>query len=147
MKEIYTIGFSKKNLREFIYLLNKAKVTNLVDIRLNNTSQLAGYAKKDDLAYILELVGIRYTHNPLLAPDDDLLTDYKKGRADWAEYEKRYIDLLESRNTKEKIKDILGEGIPVFLCSEEKADRCHRRLLVEYINDHFDEDLRITHLG
>lgn len=147
MRQIFTIGSTKKSLLEFIRLLQCAKVTNLVDVRLNNTSQLAGFAKKDDLAYVLELVGINYTHDPSLAPDSELLDEYKKGKVTWPEYEKRYNDILVNRRIHDRVNKILGSGMPVFLCSEEKAERCHRRLLVEYIQKHANEELLIKHLG
>lgn len=111
MREIYTIGFSKKSLRHFIELLKVSNVTNLVDIRLNNTSQLAGYAKKDDLEYILELVGIEYKHDPSLAPDEDLLEAYKKKRIAWEQYEDRYFQILAERKIQTKIDEIIGTGI------------------------------------
>lgn len=146
MRQVFTIGFSKKSLREFIKLLKNAKVTKLVDIRLNNTSQLAGYAKKDDLAYILELVQIKYIHDKSLAPDRDLLNRYKKGDVNWSEYKRIYNDILNNRKIKDKSYDIIGNDTPVFLCSEEKADYCHRRLLVEYFQKNMHEELKITHL-
>lgn len=124
-----------------------AKINNLIDVRLNNTSQLAGFAKRDDLAYILEMVGIKYIHDPSLAPSSDLLKDFKNRKITWREYEERYINTLDSRKIKNKVKEILGNGIPVFLCSEEKAEQCHRRLLAEYIQKHSDEELIITHLS
>jgi uncharacterized protein (DUF488 family) len=147
LRHIFTIGFSKKSLREFINLLKTAKVSNLVDVRLNNTSQLAGFAKKDDLAYVLELVGIKYAHDPSLAPDSELFDSYKKGKVNWAEYEKCYNDILGNRRIQDRINEIVGSGTPVFLCSEEKADFCHRRLLAEYIKKHANEELTITHLA
>jgi len=87
---IYTIGFSKKNLKEFIARLKNAGVKKVIDVRLNNTSQLAGYAKKEDLEYVLGLVGIDYEHHPELAPTEDLLKSYKKKQITWQEYEKIY---------------------------------------------------------
>ena len=147
MRKIFTIGSSKKSLRQFVDHLKKANVTNLVDVRLNNTSQLAGFAKKDDLAFVLELVGIDYSHDPSLAPDNALLDDYKKGRVTWAEYEKRYNDILMRRKIDGRADKIIGSGTPVFLCSEDKAERCHRRLLAEYIQMHSSQDITITHLG
>ena len=95
MQRIYTIGFSKKSLREFVKLLKDARVEKLIDIRLNNTSQLAGYAKKDDLAYIMELINIEYVHDVSLAPDNKLLSDYKKNLLDWSDYETRYLKFLK----------------------------------------------------
>ncbi len=147
MRRIYTIGSSKKTLKEFISLLKAAEVTNLVDVRLNNTSQLAGFAKKDDLAYILELVGIEYAHEPSLAPDKNLLDDYKKRKVTWQEYERRYNEILTDRKIEGKANEVIGSGRPVFLCSEEKAEHCHRRLLAEFIKKHANEEIAITHLG
>jgi uncharacterized protein (DUF488 family) len=93
MREVCTIGFAKKSLRYIIQLLKNANITRVVDVRLNNTSQLTGYAKKDDLRYVLELVGIDYTHFEELAPDEKLLEDYKKKPIKCDNYEKRYSDL------------------------------------------------------
>lgn len=146
MKQIYTIGFSKKSLRKFVELLKSANITDLIDIRLNNTSQLAGFAKKDDLEFIMELFGIKYTHKPFLAPTEQLLDEYKKKKISWNDYEKTYKDILESRKIKDQKDEILGQGIPALLCSEEKAKQCHRRLLAEYLQEHTTEELLITHL-
>ena len=146
MRAICTIGFAKKSLRQFIQLLKNANVTKIVDIRLNNTSQLAGFAKKDDLKYVLELVGIGYIHFEDLAPDDQLLEDYKKKRVKWSDYEKRYLDLLLNRKIDQKIDKILGEGLPCFLCSEHEPKFCHRRLLAEYISNHYNDQIVIKHL-
>ena len=147
MRKIFTIGSSKKGLRQFVNLLKAANVTNLIDVRLNNTSQLSGFAKKEDLSFILELIGINYIHDPTLAPDSGLLNDYKKGKVTWSEYELRYYDILESRNIKDRFKEIIGDGIPVFLCSEEKATKCHRRLLAEYLQNHLLEEVQVIHLS
>lgn len=146
MRTICTIGFAKKSLKQFIQLLKKANVTRVVDIRLNNTSQLAGFAKKDDLKYILELVGIDYTHFEDLAPDKQLLEDYKKKHISWNDYEKRYLDILISRKVEQRIDKILGQGLPCLLCSEHEPKFCHRRLLAEYIRDHYNDQVVIKHL-
>jgi uncharacterized protein (DUF488 family) len=146
VETIYTIGFAGKSLREFIAILKKAGVTRVVDIRLHNTSQLAGYAKKDDLAYVLELVDIEYVHRVDLAPDDELFNGYKKKQMDWQAYEKRYHEILQERNIAEMCGDIASPGVIALLCSEEKAERCHRRLLAEYLRDHCIPEAKITHL-
>ncbi len=146
LKRLYTIGFSGKKLREFIHLLQQAQVTRVVDIRLHNTSQLAGYAKKDDLEYVLELVGIEYIHMPELAPDEALFHDYKKKAIDWDTFEKRYRTLLDERSTGSHCTDILGEGTPAYLCSEEKPRYCHRRLLTDYLQQQCRQALEVIHL-
>ncbi len=146
MAKLCTIGFSGKSLREFIALLKKAGVTRVVDVRLHNTSQLAGYAKKDDLAYVLELVGIEYEHWVDLAPDEELFNGFKKKELDWTAYEKRYGEILTERKIAERCQEIFGSGTPVLLCSEEKAAGCHRRLLADYLQKHCNPDAVIEHL-
>ncbi|MBM7853902.1 uncharacterized protein (DUF488 family) [Desulfohalotomaculum tongense] len=128
---IFTIGFSKKSLREFIKRLQKHNINQVIDIRLNNTSQLAGFAKKEDLKYILELVGIEYKHMPEFAPTDAILKGYKNKKITWDEYEKLFIDLLKTREPLPNIVDTPGENI-CLLCSEDKPKECHRRLVAEY---------------
>lgn len=145
-QKIFTIGFGKKSLRQFVKLLKDANVTILVDVRLNNTSQLSGFAKKDDLAYILELIGIGYIHDLSLAPDADLLEDYKKKRIVWEEYSQRYLSLLEKRDLGQMVERILGQEIPCFLCSEDRPQNCHRSLLANYLRDHSTENIEIKHL-
>jgi len=145
-KIICTIGFSKKPLRKFVSLLQKAGVTKLIDTRLNNTSQLAGFAKKNDLAYILELVGIDYEHEPAMAPTEEILKGYKGKAITWISYEKSYVNLLENRNVLSLAsKQILGDRV-CYLCSEEKPDFCHRRLLAEYIQLKMTDEIVINHL-
>ncbi|MGI6648932.1 MAG: DUF488 family protein [Bacillota bacterium] len=142
---LYTIGFSKKNLREFITRLKKAGVSKIVDVRLNNTSQLAGYAKKQDLEYILDLVGIAYEHRPDLAPTEDILKGYKQKKITWNDYEKQFKNLLTQR---EPLKNIYDDNKPssiCLLCSEDKPKQCHRRLVAEYFLERVD-NLEIKHL-
>lgn len=141
-----TIGFSKKSLRQFIKLLKESGVTDLIDVRLNNTSQLSGYAKKDDLQYIMELVGINYFHDISLAPSDELLEGYKKKKISWTEYERRYIDILNNRNINQQVNRIIDNRVVCFLCSEDKPERCHRRLLVNYLKENSSETIDIKHL-
>ncbi|MDH7480176.1 MAG: DUF488 domain-containing protein, partial [Syntrophomonadaceae bacterium] len=94
---ICTIGFSKKNLKQFITALKKADVGKVIDVRLNNTSQLAGYAKKQDLEYVLSLVGIAYEHHPELAPTEEIMKGYKQKKITWAQFEDEFKKVLESR--------------------------------------------------
>jgi len=128
---VYTIGFTQKSLRQFIGLLREASVDGVVDIRLSNTSQLAGYAKRDDLEFILETFGIGYVEEKGLAPTPDLLDGYHRDR-DWPAYERTFARLLAER----PVADILA-GIetrfarPCLLCTEPTPERCHRRLVAE----------------
>ncbi|MCX5825738.1 MAG: DUF488 domain-containing protein [Deltaproteobacteria bacterium] len=143
--EIFTIGFAKKNLKTFIKKLAVAGVKKVIDIRLHNTSQLAGYAKKDDLEYILSLVGIGYEHHPELAPTEEILDGYKKKKLSWQDYERKFKDILVQRNPIQSVK-IMGEQGPIcLLCAEDKPVQCHRRLVAEYYAAH-REGVQIRHL-
>ncbi|MGP3788198.1 DUF488 domain-containing protein [Paenibacillus sp. 1A_MP2] len=144
-KTLVTIGFSKKSLKRFVELLKSQEVLHLIDTRLNNTSQLSGFAKKDDLMYIMSLVGIKYSHNLHLAPERQMLEAFKKKRISWNEYEKQYVELLEKRQVGNGIGKLFSDGVPCFLCSEDKPHHCHRRLLVEYLQQ-FRNDIKIVHL-
>ncbi|MDN3229515.1 DUF488 domain-containing protein [Priestia megaterium] len=147
MINIATIGFSKKTLEQFLNLLKSSKTTCLIDTRLNNTSQLAGFAKKNDLKFILEeLVGIEYKHSLELAPTQDILTEFKSKVIDWHEYEKRYTALLKQRNIEKKINEIIeGHQNICFLCSEHQHHNCHRSLLADYIKE-TNPNVNIVHL-
>ena len=134
--EIYTIGFAKKSAEEFFGTLKRANIKRVIDVRLNNTSQLAGFTKRDDLRFFLKvLCNAEYIHEPLLAPSTDILNSYKKKRINWAEYEQRFLDLMAERKIEEKIDQNLFNGGTVLLCSENKADHCHRRLILEYLRN------------
>lgn len=140
-----TIGFSKKSLRTFASALQQHKVERLIDTRLQNTSQLAGFAKKDDLEYILELLDIDYIHELSLAPTEDLMKAVKSKEISWSEFEKTFVNLLQERKIEKKMDEWLGGGVPCFLCSEEKPHHCHRKLVVEYLRE-FDNRIEIVHL-
>lgn len=143
---IYTIGFAKKNLRTFIKKLQLAGITKVIDIRLHNTSQLAGYAKKDDLEYILSLVGIGYEHHPELAPTEEILNGYKKKKLSWQDYEGKFKEVLTQRNPMQGINFINEKGGTIcLLCAEDKPIQCHRRLVAEYYSTNI-EGLQIKHL-
>lgn len=133
--EIYTIGFTKKSAGEFFDLLKRHGIRRLIDVRLNNVSQLAGFSKRDDLAYFLrELVGAEYRHEPLLAPTQEMLDDYKKRRGSWSDYEARFLRLMEERRVEDKLDRSLFETPTILLCSEPTPEHCHRRLVVEYLD-------------
>ena len=144
--KIFTIGFTKKSAREFFTALKSAGVQRLVDVRLNNTSQLSGFAKKDDLQYFLKEVGpIEYVHIPLLAPTQDLLDGFKKRKGSWEAYEAGFLRLISERHIEERIsRETLDSSC--LLCSEEKPHHCHRRLVAEYLSDKWG-NLEIQHLA
>lgn len=145
MDTLFTIGFTKKSARQFFTLLQNAKVRRLVDVRLNNASQLAGFAKKKDLAYFLEKIcGIDYIHLSLWAPDRELLDLYKKKKVDFSTYAQTYQALLEKRNM-DKTEVLRIKDKDCLLCSEHEPDFCHRRLAAEYIKT-LRADMTIVHL-
>ena len=130
---LFTMGFAGKSAEDFFSELRKAGVRRLVDVRLNNVSQLAGFTKKRDLQFFLrELAGIAYIHRPELAPTKDILNDYKKKRIDWAEYERRFNQLMEQRQPEDQLTAAEFDSA-CLLCSEPKAETCHRRLVAEYL--------------
>lgn len=146
--EIFTIGFTRTTAENFFERLRANRIERLVDVRLNNRSQLAGFAKRDDLAYFLrELVGARYEHEPLLAPTRAILDAYKKkGAMPWAEYEDRFLALMHERRIEQELSRAQFEASrTVLLCSEETAEHCHRRLVAEYLAEHWGE-VGIVHL-
>jgi uncharacterized protein (DUF488 family) len=134
--KIFTIGFTKKSAETFFTRLQMAGVRRLVDVRLNNVSQLAGFTKKEDLRYFASAIcGIEYVHIPELAPTSDILAAYKKEKdGDWPLYERRFLDLMRSRRIEATMsRDILDGGC--LLCSEDKPHHCHRRLVAEYLKE------------
>lgn len=144
--KIYTIGFTQKPASRFFGVLKASGAKRLVDVRLNNRSQLAGFAKKDDLAYFLEeICGIGYVAVPELAPTQEILRDYRKGELTWDGYERRFLKLMAERRIEETVaKDVLADGC--LLCSEHEPDHCHRRLVVEYLQERWG-DIEVAHLG
>lgn len=130
--KLYTIGFTKTTAESFFTRLTNAGVKKVLDVRLNNVSQLAGFAKKDDLRYFLKAIcGIGYEHRPELAPTQDMLDEYKKKRGDWARYEERFLDLMAQRKVEDTIPRSAVDDA-CLLCSEDKPHHCHRRLVAEY---------------
>jgi uncharacterized protein (DUF488 family) len=144
--KLFTIGFTKKNAETFFETLRQSGAKRVVDVRLNNVSQLAGFTKKQDLIYFLKhICGMDYAHLPDLAPTQEMLTDYKQRRGTWEAYEQRFLDLMRQRRIEEKVsKETLADGC--LLCSEEKPHHCHRRLVAEYLKQHWG-DIEIKHLG
>ena len=142
---LYTIGFTKKNAQAFFSKLKKAGVTKLIDIRLNNVSQLAGFAKRDDLSYFLrQICDCDYKHMPLFAPTKEILDAYKRKLIDWDEYVTLFNKLIRDRSIENKVS-IEELNNACLLCSEPTPEMCHRRLVAEYLRDKID-GIEIKHL-
>jgi len=144
-KKLFTIGFTQKPAEAFFGRLSRAGVRRVIDIRLNNVSQLAGFAKRDDLRYFLKAIcGIDYIHLPELAPTQEIMDHFKKKKGDWSAYEKAFQLLLKERRPEESLSRDLFDSA-CLLCSEDKPDHCHRRLVAEYLADKWG-DVEIVHL-
>lgn len=142
---LYTIGFAKKSAREFFTTLKDNGIKTIIDVRLNNVSQLAGFTKKKDLHYFLkEICEINYDHRPEFAPIKEILDAYKKKEISWPEYESKYNSILTERAV---VKQITSEELNMacLLCSEPTAEKCHRRLLAEAFKKQFG-DINIKHI-
>jgi len=146
MIRLFTVGFTKKNAERFFGLLRDAGVRRILDVRLNNTSQLAGFAKRDDLAYFLRAIDdIEYTELPGLAPTEAIMDSYKRKASEWPTFAASYVALLEQRNVVGSLsRDMLDHAC--LLCSEDKPDHCHRRLAADYLAANFG-DIEIVHLA
>jgi len=144
--EIYSIGFTKKTAEQFFGLLKKTGIRRLIDVRLNNRSQLAGFSKQEDLRYFLrEICGAEYLHEPLLAPTQEILTGYRRKQISWDEYEKLFLSLMVGRQIQDKLDRSLFSVPTVLLCSEPKPEHCHRRLVLAYLRDKWG-GLEVRHL-
>jgi len=139
--EIFTIGFTQTTAEDFFGRLKSHRIERLLDVRLNNKSQLAGFAKRDDLAYFLrELLGTDYEHAPLLAPNEEILDAYKKRKAiSWQQYEDRFLRLMADRHIEDELSPEDFKRRTVLLCSEPTPEHCHRRLVVEHLARHWPE--------
>ena len=144
--EIYTIGFTQTTAEHFFRRLAKAEIARVLDVRLNNSSQLSGFAKAQDLPFFLkELVGAEYEHEPRLAPTPSLLDAYKKQKGAWAVYEDGFMSLMADREIESVLSARDFDRRTALLCSEATADRCHRRLVCEYLAKHWP-DVHAVHL-
>lgn len=143
--ELFTIGFTKKSAEQFFQRLSRAGVRRLIDVRLNNISQLAGFSKREDLQFFLKAIcNIDYSHLPELAPTQGLLDQYKKHTRDWPQYAESFCSLLSQRHVEVTLdRDLFCDAC--LLCSEDKPDHCHRRLVAEYLQDKWG-DIQIRHL-
>ncbi len=145
MIKLYTIGFTGKSAEKFFNLLNTSSVKKIVDTRVNNVSQLSGFAKGSDLKFFASQIGgISYQHNIDFAPTKELLSRYREKEITWEEYEAEYLNLLDLRKIVQKM-DIDGLHENCLLCSEHTPEKCHRRLLAEYLKS-VRNDIEIVHL-
>ena len=144
--KVYSIGFTGKSAEKFFELIkSQSAIKTLVDVRLNNISQLAGFTKKNDLKYFLkELCNVEYAHVPDLAPTKEMLDPYKKGNISWEVYEDKFLNLMAQRNIERIDTSLIQDSC--LLCSEHKPHHCHRRLVIEYLNNHWDTDFEVKHL-
>ncbi len=142
---LFTIGFTQKSAQKFFDTLSNAGVKRIIDTRLNNLSQLAGFTKRSDLEYFLREIGnIEYVHILDLAPTKDILDAYKKKQGDWENYERQFLKLMSDRQIEKRVSpEILDGGC--LLCSEAKPHHCHRRLVAEYLNSKW-ANVNICHL-
>ncbi|WP_402720344.1 DUF488 family protein [Janthinobacterium rivuli] len=143
---ILSIGFTGKNAERFFTLLKNGNVKTLFDVRLQNTSQLAGFAKRDDLKYFLKnICDIDYVEIPELYPEANLLKDYKNKVVTWDYYQEKYLELLSRRSVESVLSpSLLDNGC--LLCSEHKPHQCHRRLAIEYLKSRWVQNFKIEHL-
>jgi uncharacterized protein (DUF488 family) len=142
---LFTMGFTQKSAEQFFEILIKSGVKTVIDTRLNNVSQLAGFTKKNDLKYFLkQFGGIDYVHILDLAPTKDILDEYKKNKGDWEVYEQKFLRLISDRQIEKKVTpELLNHGC--LLCSEVKPHNCHRRLVAEYLSRKW-ENIEVCHL-
>lgn len=143
--QLYTIGFTQKTAQQFFDKLIHAGVKQVIDIRLNNSSQLAGFTKQEDLKYFLKVIaGLDYIHLPDLAPTKAILDQYKKHKGEWAVYEQQFLALLAQRQVENKFPAAqFHQGC--LLCSEETPIHCHRRLVAEYLKEKWGK-VEIKHI-
>lgn len=143
--KIFNIGFTKKSAEEFFVKLRQPGLNNVIDVRLNNSSQFTGFTKREDLRFFLfEIIGLDYYHDRNLAPTKELLIDYKNHRINWHSYERQYIDLLTNRGVGDIVQKSVIDGASL-LCSEASPEYCHRRLVAEYFCSRWG-DIDIEHL-
>jgi len=144
--KLFTIGFTKKNAQTFFSLLQQSGVRKVLDTRLNNVSQLAGFTKRDDLSFFLkEVAGIGYEHAEQLAPSDQMLKRYKKGEISWDAYADEYQALIQKRRMDRHFRSDELDGV-CLLCSEATPHHCHRRLAAEFFQQQLGCGVDIIHL-
>jgi uncharacterized protein (DUF488 family) len=143
--KVFTIGFTKKSAREFFGKRRRPGLARLLDVRLNNVSQLAGFSKRDDLLYFCEtLLFIQYLHLPELAPTQAMLDEYKKNHGEWPDYEAKFLGLMAERKVQDSLAHEVMDG-GCLPCSEGTPENCHRRLVAEYLQSNWG-DVEIEHI-
>lgn len=145
--KIFTIGFTQKSAREFFNKIKNNNIDLLIDIRLNNVSQLAGFAKGKDLEYFLkEICDCEYAHDDVFAPTKTLLDSYRANKTSWREYEDIFAQIMSTRQIEERFKKLYSNYKNIcLLCTEPTAEQCHRRLVAEYLQKHCD-NIEIIHI-
>lgn len=142
---IFTIGFAETSAADFFTLLRRSDAKRVLDVRLNNTSQLSGFTKRDDLRFFLrEICQMEYHHLPELAPTQELLDAFKKHKGTWHAYERGFLDLMAQRAIETSLSPNIAD-LACLLCSEKRPEQCHRRLVAEYLRQQWG-DVAITHL-
>ena len=144
--EVFTIGFTKTTAEHFFERVKSSNTNIVIDVRLNNTSQLAAFAKAKDLKFFLKTIcNVDYLHQPILAPTQDILTEFKKNKGDWSVYKTQFLNLMANRKIEDQIKpDLLNHSC--LLCSEDKPHHCHRSLVCDYLNLKWGSELSVSHL-
>ena len=147
MRKIFTIGFTRKTAEEFFTMLEDSGVRKVIDVRLNNTSQILGFSKYPDIEYFLrKILDVEYFHDRKFAPSEKILTRYKKNIIGWDDYEKEFAELMKYRDIETYIADkYSAQENYCLLCSEVSPEYCHRRLVAEKIREVL-EDIEIIHL-
>jgi len=142
---LFTIGFTQKNAEAFFLALKKARVARIVDVRLHNSGQLAGFTKRDDLAFFLRSINkADYIHLPILAPSAGMLSSYRGGKSSWDAYAKEFTGLIRSRKIEQVLRGEIHDR-DCLLCSEPTPEHCHRRIVAEHLQRHWKE-LVVEHL-
>lgn len=144
--KVYTIGFTRKSAQQFFDLVRTSGAERVVDVRLNNTSQLAGFAKRDDLAWFLtRICRLDYVHMPDLAPTQELFDEPRTGDEGWEQYERQFLALLRKRRIEDSVpRNVIADSC--LLGSEADPGRCHRRLVAEYLQKRW-KGVEIDHLS
>ncbi|HEV7434181.1 MAG TPA: DUF488 domain-containing protein [Pseudorhizobium sp.] len=144
--DVVTIGFTKTSAENFFGRIKAAGVKKVIDVRLHNSSQLAGFAKADDLPFFLrELCGAHYAHEPLLAPTEEIMTSFKKLKGDWNVFREAFLRLMAERKIESQFKaEVFDDAC--LLCSEDKPHHCHRTLVCDYLNGKWGGRLSVRHL-
>lgn len=145
--KIFTIGFTQKPAKEFFEKIKKNEIELLIDVRLNNVSQLAGFAKGKDLDYFLkEICDCKYVHEESLAPTKELLDSYRAKKTSWLKYENVFNKIIEERKIENIfINKYMDYERVCLLCTEPTAHQCHRRLVAEYLQKNID-GIEIIHI-